>query len=263
MTPSRALAAAALLCLASCATAHRARPDGVSGVRLTVARELIERRQYGDALAAIQQIHESTGRSAGTLTLRSLAYRGQGLPEDAQADLREALRLNPDYAPAHAGLAILHDEARRFGEGDNHHRRAVELDPQNASYLNDWGYALYQQGRLQDALVRFQKAVSLDPLPARYHNNLGFAYARAGDFTRAAQQFRVGGSPAEAANNLGYAYELAGNLPQAFDAYVEAVKLGPGLERARANLEDVARKLKREVPPKPAAVKVSSGERAP
>jgi Flp pilus assembly protein TadD len=213
-----------------------------------VARDLVDRHQYGDALAAIQAIHESDGRSAATLTLRSLAYRCQGVKDDAEGDLREALRLDRDYAPAHAALAILHDEAKRWAEGEAHHRRATELDPMNAAYSSDWGWALYQQGRTQDALTRLQAAVRLDPLPARYHNNLGFSYARAGDFTRAAQQFTLGGSPAEAKNNLGYAYELADNLPQAFEAYSDAVRLGPGSARARANLEEVARKLQRAVP---------------
>lgn len=249
MIRTRSLAVlSAIVVLAGCATTRRAAPGGVAGVRLAVARDLVERRQYGDALAAIQAIHQSDGRSAATLTLRSLAYRGQGLTGEAEDDLREALRLDRDYAPAHATLAILHDEAKRWSDGEAHHKRATELDPLKASYLSDWGWALYQQGRTQDALTRLQQAVRLDPMPTRYHNNLGFAYARAGDFTRASQQFAVGGSPAEAKNNLGYAYELAGNLAQAFEAYSDAVRLGPGLERARANLEEVARKLKRTVP---------------
>jgi Tfp pilus assembly protein PilF len=249
MSPMRSPAMLlAVVLLSACATARRAERGGVSGVRLAVARDLVDRHQYGDALAAIQAIHESDGRSAATLTLRSLSYRGQGLTDDAEEDLREALRLERDYAPAHAALAILHDEAKRWADGEKHHRRAAELDPLNASYLSDWGWALYQQGRTQDAFTRLQQAVRLDPLPARYHNNLGFAYARAGDFTRAAQQFAVAGSPAEAKNNLGYAYELAGNLPQAFESYSDAVRLGPGLVRARANLEEVARKLNRVLP---------------
>ncbi len=250
----------AVVLLAACATARHAGTGGVSGVRLAVARDLVDRHQYGDALAAIQAIHDSDGRSAPTLTLRSRAYRGQGLTDDAENDLREALRLDRNYAPAHAALAIVHDEAKRWADGEKHHRRSTELDPLNASYLNDWGWALYRQGRTQDALTRLQQALRLDPLPARYHNNLGFAYARAGDFTRAAQQFGVGGPPAEAKNNLGYAYELAGNLPQAFEAYSDAVRLAPGLARARANLEEVARKLNRAVPSEPARPeKVPSG----
>jgi Tfp pilus assembly protein PilF len=250
---------AAVLVLSACATARHSRPEGVSGVRLAVARDLVDRRQYGDALAAIQAIHETDGRSAATLTLRSLAYRRQGLTADAEEDLREALRLDRDHAPAHAALAVLYDEAKRWADGEKHHRGATALDPRNASYLSDWGWALHQQGRTQDALARLQAAIRLDPLPPRYHNNLGFAYARSGDFTRAAQRFAVGGSPAEARNNLGYAYELAGNLPQAFEAYSEAVRLAPGFARARANLEEVARKLNRSLPAEPRAEKVPSG----
>jgi tetratricopeptide (TPR) repeat protein len=59
----------------------------------------------------------------------------------------------------------------------------------------------------------------------------------------------VGGSPAEAKNNLGFAYQSAGNLPRAFDLYVEALRLDPGLTRARQNLREVAKQLERPVPP--------------
>ena len=56
---------------------------------------------------------------------------------------------------------------------------------------------------------------------------MGFACAALGDLRRAAREFQMGGTEAEAKNNLGFAYERRGDMANAYDLYVEAVRLGP------------------------------------
>ena len=75
-----------------------------------------------------------------------------------------------------------------------------------------------------------------------------FAYAAAGELSSAAEQFEKGGTQAEARNNRGWAYERRGSLAQAFDQYVEAVRLEPRSTTARENLTRVAGRLERAVP---------------
>ena len=50
----------------------------------------------------------------------------------------------------------------------------------------------------------------------------------------------MGGTEAEAKNNLGFAYERRGDMANAYDLYVEAVRLDPKGERARSNLVHAA-----------------------
>ena len=52
----------------------------------------------------------------------------------------------------------------------------------------------------------------------------------------------MGGTEAEAKNNLGFAYERRGDMANAYDLYVEAVRLDPKAERARSNLVHAARR---------------------
>ena len=59
----------------------------------------------------------------------------------------------------------------------------------------------------------------------------------------------MGGTEAEAKNNLGFAYERRGDMANAYDLYVEAVRLDPKAERARSNLVHAAVVLGRPVPP--------------
>ena len=55
---------------------------------------------------------------------------------------------------------------------EQHDRRATELAPENASYLNDLGYTLLLQGRLQEAHDIFEQALRLDPSDEQIQGNL-------------------------------------------------------------------------------------------
>ena len=59
----------------------------------------------------------------------------------------------------------------------------------------------------------------------------------------------MGGTEAEAKNNLGFAYERRGDMANAYDLYLEAVRLDPSAERPRFNLVHAATVLGRPVPP--------------
>jgi Flp pilus assembly protein TadD len=118
----------------------------------------------------------------------------------------------------------------------------VQLEPKNAKYLNNLGYALLLRGDSRGAVGVLTDAVRAAPAGARARNNLGLAYARLGDFPRAARQFGLGGTPAEATNNLGFGYEVQGNRAQALEHYREAVRLDPSFQRARENLDRLEQK---------------------
>lgn len=245
---SRSAAAVVVLLLSACAhEGQRAR--NVQRAQLALARELAARRAWTDVVRTVDRIHADGGRSAETLTLRGVAYRELRLVDEADVDLRKAVALGGEYAPAHAALAVLLDVRGDGGAAEPYHRRAIELAPEDAGILNDWGFSLFLRGRHAEAVAALRRAAELAPLDRRIRNNYGFALARTGDFTRAARQFDLGGTRAEAHNNLGFAYESAGNLPQAFDAYLAAARLDPSSQRTRANLEHAAHALNRAVPP--------------
>ena len=138
-------------------------------------------------------------------------------------------------------------------EAEAEHRKAVKLAPKNAAYLNNLGFSLYLRQHFKEAITVYESAARLAPLSRRVRTNLGFACAAVGDLRRAAREFQMGGTEAEAKNNLGFAYERRGDMANAYDLYVEAVRLDPKGERARSNLVHAAIVLGRPVPPEAAA----------
>jgi len=193
------------------------------------------------------------------LTLRGIVYRERGLFGDAEADLKDAIKLTPESAEAHAALGIVYELQVRPEEAESEHRQAVRLAPKNPAYLNNLGFSLYLRQHFKEAVSVYESAARLAPLSRRVRTNLGFACAALGDLRRAAREFQMGGSEAEAKNNLGFAYERRGDMANAFDLYVEALRLDPKIERARSNLVHAAVVLGRPVPPEAAPAPAPNG----
>jgi Flp pilus assembly protein TadD len=246
----RALGLLAFATLAACATeGSHGKPNTQADVaRLKLARELTERGDWGRAFELLDDIHRQHPDDAEVLTLRGVVYREKGLFADAEVDLRAALRATPNSAEAHAALGILFDVQMR-PDAEKEHREAVRLSPNNPAYLNNLGFSLFLRQHFKEAITEYEKAARLAPMSRRVRTNMGFAYAALGDLPRAAREFHMGGTEAEAKNNLGFAYERRGDMSNAYDLYLESVRIDPAADRARSNLVHAAAVLGRPVPP--------------
>jgi Flp pilus assembly protein TadD len=235
---------------AGCATTHNGQDPSRPGygARSTLAHELVSRGDWARAFAMLDELHRENPDDTDVLVLRGIVFRERGLFPDAEADLKDAVRLAPESADAHAALGILYDVQMR-SEAEAEHRAAVKLAPKNPAYLNNLGFSLFLRQHFKEAVTVYESAARLAPLSRRVRTNMGFACAALGDLRRAAREFQMGGTEAEAKNNLGFAYERRGDMANAYDLYVEAVRLDPKAERARSNLVHAAVVLGRPVPP--------------
>jgi len=231
-----------------CATTSRS-ADPAAQVRRSLAERLASQGDWAGAFrAADALVEEHPGDTAARL-LRAQALRHGGAPVEAEADLARVLLEDPSNPTAHEELALLCEGASRNEEALVHHREALRLAPESARAANNLGFALLARGRHADAVPILEKALRAHPADVRLRNNLGFAYAATGDFTRASRQFALGGTEAQARHNLGVAYERGRNLPMAWDMYLAAARLDPGVRLPRSNLVHLSRELGRPLPP--------------
>ena len=151
----------------------------------------------------------------------------------AEDDLRRAITLDPDYAPAWANLAemcaIRHvaflSDAEAVEHADSASRRAMELNPDMGYVRNARGLALFCLGQLDEAAEEFITAMHLDPtlFDAPYN------YARLMAST---------GKPDEAARY----FDIAAGLNA--DDY-QAATLASGIYRGRGNSDEAQRAAER------------------
>lgn len=249
--------------LAGCATDQTpAHPTTAADLaRMKMARQLTDQGDWGRAFPLLDELHRQWPHDAEVLTLRGIVYRERGLFHDAEDDLKEALKMAPNDAEAHAALGILYDVQMR-PDAEAEHKTAVKLAPQNPAYLNNLGFSLFLRQHYKEAIKEYEKAARLAPLSRRVRTNMGFAYAAIGDLPSAAREFQMGGTEAEAKNNLGFAYERRGDMANAYDLYLQAVRIDPAGKKARSNLVHAAQVLGRPVPPE-AAPPTSTQKDAP
>jgi spermidine synthase len=91
----------------------------------------------------------------------ALAVRGR--LDEAIAEFRAALSLDPGAARTHWHLGAALAAKGADQEATEQLRRAAELEPNNSQVHNDLGITLARQGRLEEAASHFERALALDP----------------------------------------------------------------------------------------------------
>jgi tetratricopeptide (TPR) repeat protein len=143
--------------------------------------------------------------------------------QEASAELTSAddLATKPDEKLYVAFLrGALDDRQKRYDEAEAEFRKALAIDPQNATILNYLGYMLADRGvRLPEALTMIRKAVDLDPQNGAFLDSLGWVYYKSGEYTLAEETLRKANermnTDPTVHDHLGEVYEKTGNLKMA------------------------------------------------
>ena len=98
----------------------------------------------------------------------------------AEAAYRRALELNPNDATAHHWYAELLSMQGRFDECFAHYETALLLDPLSLPIRTDMAFAHYYAHDYDAAIAGLNKAKELDPAYIRTYDFLGFAYREKG-----------------------------------------------------------------------------------
>jgi len=144
---------------------------------------------------------------------RGVLARRQGAVRDAERDLLKALELKPSRYEAHATLAEVYEETRRWDAAQGSWRKAIAGDPGKAFWHYKLGRLLYTNGNRVEAGDEIAKAVEIALKDAR-PNWLWEAYMILGDANRA-----------------------SGKRQQAIDYYQEFLKLAPPDSPYRAEVK--------------------------
>lgn len=121
-----------------------------------------------------------------------LTYLKQGQLDLAHRALEKALAAKPDNPQANNVMALLQTRLHEFDKADRHFLRAIELDPRNSDFQNNYGVFLCAQGRWDDAVKYFRMAAA-NPLyrgRAMADTNAGLCLMKKPDTAAAARLFR-------------------------------------------------------------------------
>jgi len=139
-------------------------------------------------------------------------------------------------------------EQGRIDEAIVRYRRAIEIRPDYAPAHNNLGAGLRKQGRLDEAVASYRRALELFPEDAGTHYNVATALVEQRHSAEAVSHFeKAFGSirPSAAAhNNFGVALVAAGRFDEAVGHFRKALELEPDARATLRNLGDALARLK-------------------
>jgi len=174
-----------------------------------------------------------------------LGVHGYIRPDDGRQRMGEAARraaeLDDGLAEAHTVLAAyLHVYEWDWAAAESEYRLAIELDPNEPTAYNWYGFFLEGMRRFDEAIAARERARDLDPLAPSSTSGLGYSFRLAGryDLAKAGYEDALELYPDYwlAYDALGELAEAMGDLEAAVRAYESAAAHAGRTARARAGL---------------------------
>jgi tetratricopeptide (TPR) repeat protein len=161
-----------------------------------------------------------------------VAYNRQGKLPDAAGALEKARQINPKDVEAISELAMVYDGMKRHEESDSLYEEGLRIRPDYHLILNNFSYSLAERGlQLQRALEMATKAVEAQPNNASYLDTRAWVLYRLGRFREAEkvqlQALEKGTSSATLYDHLGDIYYGLDEKAQALEYWKKALKLEP------------------------------------
>jgi len=224
--------------------------DKTASLDLLEARAAMEKGELEVAAAKLRhaiQLRPDSFEAQGAL---GAVLEKKGDRDAATAAYKKALELNPGDAAARASLARLEkpaaagDDPAKVAELERYIREAryAEAEPLLARYVKEerpqsswgwyaYGYSLFAQQKLGEAIQALARSLQLDVRNAEAHKILGRTLMVIGRFDAAQVEFEEGirlkpGS-AEMHYNLGKLLSVQDNWEPARQALAEAVRIDP------------------------------------
>lgn len=197
------------------------------------------RRRLGESLQVISEentaLPKATTSSLEALKLfvdgRQLAARGDAAGINL---IREAVGLDPDFALAHADLAVAAYLGGDRATGEKHFERALALIDRLTLRERLWIQAVAQdsRGNREEAVVAYRTYLSRYPDDADGWYRLGWTQMATLDRPDDAvasfnNVLRINPASAGAYSNLATCYRLRGNLDRSLELYAKAFELRP------------------------------------
>ena len=135
---------------------------------------------------------------------------------EAKAEYLKALKFEPPIPAIYKNLGLIYFSSKSYKKAEKAYRQAIRLEPGYTVAIAKLALSLAAQKKYTLAERKFKQAIQSEPSNADHHLNLGHFY-----------------------------YYLKKDYRGAKEYYRKALKLDPGLAKARKNLKDIGRKFRK------------------
>jgi spermidine synthase len=143
-----------------------------------------------DALAQLNEALRLDPRHAQSLVQRGRVHLRLNAVLKAETDFKAALRLDPKLVEAHDALAQLYRGQKMWDLAEGHLRKAAALRPKDTQHLARLADLYLERERFREAIPQYRAALSLAPQDPRLWAGLGMAYQGASRPSEALEALR-------------------------------------------------------------------------
>jgi tetratricopeptide (TPR) repeat protein len=156
------------------------------------AIEVLQRvDRYGDSIPLLEDLLADDPGAVQAMFMLGAAYERTGQLPEAVGVFQDLIAREPDFHLALNYLGYMWaDHGENLGEALELIERALELDPDNAAYLDSLGWVYHRLGRHREALGELAKAAAAVPDDATIQEHLGDVHRALGDVEEARAAYR-------------------------------------------------------------------------
>ncbi|MCX7877589.1 MAG: tetratricopeptide repeat protein [Ignavibacteria bacterium] len=167
-------------------------------------------------------------------------YRS-GRNREALPYLERAMEISPSDLNVLSNLGLVYDDLKMYDECDRLYEHAFKYHPDNNLLLNNYAYHLAERGeRLKEAEEMSRKTIEREPENASYLDTYGWILFKMKDYKNALKYIdkAVKLSRNETLlDHLGDVYEALGEIVKALKAWKEALQLNPENESIKNKIK--------------------------
>jgi len=144
---------------------------------------------------------------------------------EAIADFQRAIRVKPDYVPAHLALAYAYSFIPNYVQAEAELKKVLELNPRDATAHYSLGFIYLNEQRTNEARAIFRQILTADPNSARAHFGLGASFAAEKRYDEAIREYnaalQINPRFEGAYFNIGYSQAMLKRYDDAIAAYLK------------------------------------------
>ncbi|HOI29594.1 MAG TPA: tetratricopeptide repeat protein [Melioribacteraceae bacterium] len=201
--------------------------------------------QQGNHRSAKEYLGKAVKINPNDITvLTAYGYTLNQLKEDDEAlvYLNKAMIFSPNDIQVIGMTALIYESKGEYSKSDSLYSLAMSLDPGNALILNNYAYSLAERGvRIDEALEWSSNAVNIEPENPSYLDTLGWIYFRLNDFEKARsyieKSLKYENNSGTVLDHLGDVYYKLGDKPKALEFWKKALDVEPNNNKFKEKIE--------------------------
>lgn len=173
-----------------------------------------------------------------------ILYMQKDRPAEAIPFLETALYFNPQWISVLTILANAHEIIKQYAVADSLYNKILKQDPDNDLVLNNYGYSLTIRGiQFKKAKKMVKRALEINPENGSYLDTMGWLLYKMGEDREALdfiiRAFSANNKSAEIADHLGDVYNSLGMKEKAEYSWKKALELEPDNKKIKDKLNSV------------------------